>query len=217
MTRIRYALAVLALSTALVGFRVYPGRIKWAITSQDSTIWVTFCSRPSFSTNDLPSSDPMTGQSLTFTNLTQSIFNDFANNVPTSYFRLADSTTDSSYSATKAATRTIYVCYSGETGAAGGHAVRTITNGYVTACTINIGTSTMTSAKSFVRTLTHELGHCAGLDHPQETRAAIMSYFAADDLTRLQTDDKSGLTYLYATDDSYASEAATLGMSCAPR
>lgn len=96
-----------------------------------------------------------------------------------------------------------------------GYAQTTVNSeGNVIGCTITVG-SFNSKASSLVRTITHEIGHCLGLDHPQETKYAIMSYFS-ENLIRLQDDDKAGLTYLYPADNAY-SRRSNLGASCSPQ
>lgn len=202
------------LALTCIGFRPFPGDHRWAISPTDTKVWVNFESRPSIGTNDLPSGDPLFGQVLSFDSITQSIFDDY-NGVTTSFFNLGDVTTDPTYTAAKAVNRTINVYFTSTSFGEGGDASPTITDGQVTGCTIKISSSATNSAKAFVQTLTHELGHCAGLDHPQDTTHAVMSYFTSD--LRLQDDDKMGLTYLYPSDPSYGHESPTLGFACTPK
>lgn len=199
---------------ATVGFRVYPGSNRWPIDASDKTIWVNFVTRPTLGNNDLPSGDPLFGQTLTFTSLTQSVFDDYQS-VSTSYFRFADASTDPGYSAANATVRTVNVNFATTQIGQEGSAQQTVVNGRVVACSITMSSSALDSPKRFVSTLTHELGHCAGLDHPQETTHAIMSYFTGG--IRLQDDDRMGLTYLYPVDPRFAEESADFGLACAPK
>ena len=80
-------------------------------------------------------------------------------------------------------------------------------------CTIELSDSVFDDVKAFLRTTTHELGHCFGLDHAHEmNELSIMSYFASDDTYRLQIDDKLGISYLYP--NSGAKEKSTYGLRC---
>ena len=80
-------------------------------------------------------------------------------------------------------------------------------------CTIELSDSVFDDVKAFLRTTTHELGHCFGLDHAHEMNdLSIMSYFSSEDIYRLQIDDKLGISYLYPNNG--AKEKSTYGVSC---
>ncbi|MBK9294852.1 MAG: matrixin family metalloprotease [Oligoflexia bacterium] len=57
-------------------------------------------------------------------------------------------------------------------------------------CRVVLNASLKSTAKQLVGVMTHEMGHCLGLDHPQDTVNAIMSYFRDENAIRLNTDDK---------------------------
>lgn len=63
-------------------------------------------------------------------------------------------------------------------------------------CDITVS-STKVSAKSLLRTLVHELGHCLGLGHPHSSYRSIMSYALLNESTELSLDDKAGVSFLY--------------------
>lgn len=63
-------------------------------------------------------------------------------------------------------------------------------------CDITVSNSSV-SAKSLLRTLVHELGHCLGLGHPHSSYRSIMSYSSLDDSANLALDDKAGVSFLY--------------------
>jgi hypothetical protein len=63
-------------------------------------------------------------------------------------------------------------------------------------CDISVSNSSV-SAKSLLRTLVHELGHCLGLGHPHSSYRSIMSYSSLDDSANLALDDKAGVSFLY--------------------
>jgi hypothetical protein len=63
-------------------------------------------------------------------------------------------------------------------------------------CDISISNSSV-SAKSLLRTLVHELGHCLGLGHPHSSYRSIMSYSSLDESANLALDDKAGVSFLY--------------------
>jgi hypothetical protein len=194
----------------LLGFRVYPSPAKWNVTPNDPKLWLRFCERPTITANDLPPDDPLYGQAVTFETLTQSVIDDF-NSLSTTYVRLADQATDPSFGSADSTARVIEICFRDDSGPTGLAMPRSIGMQMVT-CEIALNIRAVGSAKNYVHVLTHELGHCLGLDHPQDTAFAIMSYFNSD--SRLQDDDKMGLTYLYPSDPSFAIENSTFGLSC---
>ncbi len=198
-----------------LGFRVYPGGMKWDVSVSDPKIWLDFCSRPNIGTNDLPSNDPLADTTLTFDTAVTSVISDF-NNLSTVFLTLADTLTDPEFNSTLHSRRKISICFESTGSQAGGVANFTYEGDQFTGCTITISPSELGSGKSFIRTMTHELGHCLGLDHPQETTHAIMSYYVDSNITRLQQDDIMGLTYLYPSDPNYSNEQPTLGLSCVP-
>lgn len=200
----------------LVGFRVFPIQERWNVNTTDQYIWVEFCSRPTITKNDLPGEDPLTGQAIDFTSLTQSIFDDY-NSIDESYIRLADAETDVAYDPNLAVNRTIHVCFGDLPIGRGGQAGYKLSANHIIDCTITLRSSSTDSAKGFVRTLTHEIGHCMGLDHAQDSTRAVMSYFNDSSTPRLQIDDKMGMVYLYPTHPEAARESASLGFSCSPR
>lgn len=223
-------LAALLVGTFLVGFRAFP--FKWNVTAGDPTIWVRLCSgSPSIEKHDYPSGDPLAGQTPSFQQVVQSVIDDI-NNVPTSYVRLAlypaDPNNpgaalpgDSTFTLNRASERTIDVCFDGTSPTAGlsaGHASARRQNGRYIGCEINARGETAKNGKFLVGLLTHELGHCLGLGHNFESTKSVMSYFASEDIIRLQNDDRAGLTYHYPEDAAMAAEQSTLGLGgCDPK
>lgn len=207
----------------LLGFRILPTGNNWAISSTDPTLWIKFCSTPTFTDTTLPSGDPLTTK--TFAGAMQSIVDDY-NNVNASFVRLAmypadpsspgtPATGDSTFTTTKAATRTIDVCFQSGT-LFSGHALPTMsTDGKVIGCSIKLTSTQVEKMKDFVSTLTHEIGHCLGMDHPQETTMSVMSYFSGTDIIRLQAEDKAAISYLYPGTEADVKMKDTFGMSCA--
>jgi hypothetical protein len=63
-------------------------------------------------------------------------------------------------------------------------------------CDISISNSSV-SAKSLLRTLVHELGHCLGIGHPHSSYRSIMSYSSLDESANLALDDKAAVSFLY--------------------
>lgn len=206
------------------GFQVYPGGNKWSVTKEDPTIWVKFCTTDSFGTNDLPDGDSGASLATTdFAGINGTIFSDY-NNISGSFIRLAaypadpsnpgaPATGDSTFTLTKAETRTIEVCFGSTAGGSAGYAKQKWSGVNVEGCTITLGESSTDSTKEYVRLLTHEIGHCLGLNHVHESTTAIMSYFSTEH--RLQNDDKSGLVYSYPNEASYGVEGNTMGFACA--
>jgi len=198
------------------GFQVIPGGNSWNISSTSTTSSKLFVVYPSASlamTNNLPSGDVLAGSgTVTVQQLMNSIFDDF-NNIAGAYFTLADSN-DADY-AQNSANRTITIEVGSVSGAtSGGQASYTSSGGKRVGCKITIIPQALENAKFLTMIVTHELGHCMGLEHPMDTVNAIMSYYVNSEVVRLQTDDKMGLVYLYPTDPAKAKEESTLGFSC---
>lgn len=199
-----------------VGFRSFPNGNAWPLdksTAAGSKLFVIYPNGSRSITNDLPAGDPAAGTAtITIDNVMTSIFNDY-NNIAASYIILAGQT-DLDYAA-NATNRTITIVEDTPDGAAsGGDAQQARTGSQVTGCTIRFRPQIFEKAKLMVVSVTHELGHCLGLDHPQEITKSIMSYFRSDSEIRLQADDMMGITYLYPLDSSKVAESATLGLSC---
>jgi len=217
----RYLIWLLLLPV-LFGFRAVPLANNWAVSKSDPTLWIKMCSIPVFSRTDFPEGDPLAGTNPDFNAVLQSVIDDY-NAVGSSFVRLAvypadpnnpgaPAPGDSAFTTALGAVRTIDICFSHQT-FTGGFTVQKHEGNRVIGCSIKISDASSSNARAVARTLTHELGHCFGLAHPQETTHSVMSYFS--DAIRLQIDDKMGLTYLYPTSGS-AKENATLGLACAP-
>jgi hypothetical protein len=214
-----------------LGFRVTP--FRWDISDSDPTIWIKVCAENSatIEENDMKADDVLFGRSnLTFTQVLQSVIDDY-NNAPTSFLRLAlypadpnnpgaPATGDSAFTVARASNRTIEICF-GSTdvaaGLSGGYAMPKYEGRQIISCEIKAKPEHAKKVLFLTHLLSHEIGHCFSLMHPQEGTRAVMSYFG-DKKTRLQRDDLAGLTFQYPSDASYAKETATLGLSgCAPR
>jgi len=212
----------------ILGFRIYSND-RWAISPEDPTVWIKFCNEDfRFIDVFFPKGDPLYPNNGSYQMVLQSILDDY-NNIPTSWIRLArypsDTTSpeapgpgDSAFTLERAHQRTIDVCFydgSKEDNVAGSSELKT-EGGQITGCKITMSSDHQKNSLMFIRTLTHELGHCFGLDHSQETVHSLMSYFSAALIIRLQPDDQMGMTYLYPREGAEGDEIPTFGLSCNP-
>jgi hypothetical protein len=199
------------------GFRVYPGGNRWTNSISDPKIWIRFCEDYIPTKNDL--NDSLEGTTLTHAALVSSILADY-NSLPPSFLVLADATTDPAYSSTLHSERVITICKGSTQALIAGFAQPkySVDGSRQIGCEIQFTTKILESAKDYVATITHEIGHCLGLDHSHDTRYAVMSYFAdTKKYFRLQTDDKMGIATQFARDPNLSREEATLGLSCQAR
>ncbi|MBL7545983.1 MAG: matrixin family metalloprotease [Bdellovibrionaceae bacterium] len=215
-----------------LGFRVSSG--KWAISKSDPTLWIKLCNASlTIEENDIREADPLMGlNDLTYAQVIQSVIDDY-NNIPTSYLRLAlypadpnnpgtPAAGDSVFTVDKAKNRTIEICF-GETDAAagvsGGYAKPNVQGGEFVTCEIRARPEHAKKVRFMVHLLTHELGHCLSLQHPQEATHSVMSYFTNDSpFLRLQNDDYAGITFRYPKDELYGKEDPTFGLKgCSPK
>lgn len=206
------------ISFLCLGFRTFSARNVWDIdntAASRSKLFVVFDRATDSIINDLPSDDPLGAGSLTVQSVMNSIFNDY-NNIQASYINLVSSS-DMDY-VTLGTGRTITIINSATDGVTGGQAKWEYQSGRVSGCSIRLANSAYNGAKQFIRVVTHELGHCLGLDHSQETVNSVMSYFSdSTKVFRLQDDDKMGIIFLYPVTPDYGKEASTFGLSCSRR
>lgn len=212
------------------GFRLMT-HAKWKITPSSPTLWVRYCDnlKDAFiDDNDLPTSDPLAAGQLSALQALNSVREDF-NKISNSFIRLAayppdpasppaPETGDDTFTLALAQNRTIDVCSVTPTNPfQGGEARPVISGDTITGCKITMSTKSLKKAKNYIATLAHEIGHCMGLFHPQETKNAIMSYHRSQDKYRLMIDDKMGIIYQYPKDGINTKETSTLGLSCSKR
>ena len=166
--------------------------------------------------NNLPTTDVMgsAGTTLTETQLLQSVIDDY-NSIQRSNLIFALDT-DADYAANNLNHR-IEIEEASASGVSSGEAQPVFLGQSIIGCKIRLTSKVFDSAKAYVSLVTHELGHCIGLEHPQETVWSVMSYFFHEDVYRLAIDDKMGIVHLYPKDPLDAREKATLGLSCAPQ
>ena len=199
----------------VTGFRIFSESSKWDISKSDPKVWLNFSEQMLPDDNDVSEGDWLYDQSFTFQNVVTSILQDF-NNIPASYLTLADKDNDADFDPNLHSKRIIDIQLGTTTGASSGVASLDIEDGKVIGCNIVLSEDTLSSAKVFIGTLTHELGHCVGLDHPHETTHALMSYYHSEDEIRLMIDDIMGIIYLYPEDPDETTESPTFGLQCSP-
>jgi len=223
-------LKILTLLTLMVGFQRDQAAI-WDIDKDDPSLWVKFCSDiydQEFKSGDVPSGDELKGKSLEVADVITSILDDF-NNLPHSYLKIdlypedKDSpptaeANHSQFTKNKSKNRTIDICIqSTKNPLEGGHAQTIVENGKRIKCKIVLASSAKDKYVSFVRTITHEIGHCVGLAHNHNVSTSVMSYFASEDIIRLGADDRAGITSFYPKKAQDHKEQPNFGLSCTYR
>lgn len=199
-----------------LGFRVFPGNKKWRLDPNSRStrkVFITVTSKAQNLENNLPGTDTLnaSGSILSTSQLLDSVIGDY-NAIQTSNLILArDSDTDFAANGTD---KTITIQDGSAAGLSSGEAELKYDGSNIISCKISLTDVAYKNAKTFVHLISHELGHCIGLDHAQDTVNSVMSYFYSEDNYRLAIDDKMGIVHLYPIDSSYADEKPNLGLAC---
>ena len=203
-----------------LGFRVFDEQHPWdRISRTDATsqkLFVVYERAADTLNNNVPSDDPLFGAgTVTVEQAMDSVFNDY-NSIQAAFVTLVDDA-DGDYAANNAR-RTIFIKNQDTNGTVGGQAEFVTDSEGIESCEISLTDKMYEDSKLYVGVVTHEIGHCLGLDHPQEITESVMSYFLdEDEHYRLQTDDKMGITFLYPLFPNRAREDASFGLSCSRR
>ena len=221
---------ILGFASMTLGFRVLTTK-RWRVSESDRTLWVKMCpdmSSKSLPANSIPDGDPLAGLHPTIKQTVQAVLDNY-NQIGCSYMRLAlypddpdnppaPEPGDSTFTKTASSDRTIDLCFNEDGNPfVGGRTKFEVSGKRIVGCNITMGKDTNGDVLNFTETLTHELGHCIGLDHPMDTVNAIMSYFHSDEDFRLLMDDKMGITHIYPKASCDLKEKNTLGLRCTYR
>ncbi|MBK9295241.1 MAG: matrixin family metalloprotease [Oligoflexia bacterium] len=219
MNKIRLLLMFSFLFLLTTGFQIFTNRDFWNINNSSAAsrkLFIRYSGGTEQYNNNLPASDVLaaSGATVTLDAIINSVLNDY-NAIGSSYVQLV-LTSDSDFAA-NSTDRIIDIVFDKTNGTQVGQAEPSFRGYRIIGCRVVLNASLKSTAKQLVGVMTHEMGHCLGLDHPQDTVNAIMSYFRDENAIRLNTDDKMGITYLYPLNSSYSNEVATFGFSCARR
>lgn len=217
---------LVAFTLICVGYR--PHVWRWGIHPGDGYLWVKVCegARNTSFSNNFDSADQLASNTaLTREDIMQEVFDD-VNQLETTYLKLAlypydtsNPSTDSNYTTEERTTdRIIEFCNESpgaSSGVSSGTASYTTSGTKITKCEIKIDPDHDSDAKQWMGVFAHEVGHCIGLQHPQENVHAVMSYFTKGNVHRYQIDDFMGITFLYPNPNIDLKERATYGLKCA--
>lgn len=220
---------IVLLALLTVAFRTYSDDLKWDVSADDPYLWMQFCNDDTrnqvFADGSFPQGDILAeATNLNFRDLAASVIKDLNSN-PNTFLRIdfhpdeGGRVTDATFNSDSATNRIVEICFTDRFRGLAGANARFETNGnQITKCYIEFGTDSKgEKAPDVAGTLTHELGHCLGLDHAHDSRAAIMSYFGREGLVRFQEDDKAGIAYQYPITGGVGNESNTYGLGCAKR
>ena len=202
-----------------LSFRTMTKGNPWPISRDDPVLYLKICEEANdqtFEDYNIEDGDPFGAENLsTVRELVTTVVQD-VNAMSTIFLRIEIVPRDgdplsegATYSTERAKDRTIEFCtYDYDVGSA-----RPDWSGSkMKGCKILIGGFDSEKAKEFTGLFGHELGHCLGLTHAQDTENALVSYFQKNGI-RFNTDDKIGLTYLYPASHVENVEP-TFGLSC---
>lgn len=208
-----------------VGFRTSFQDYRWEVSQSDPYLWIKLCDRNITLPIDVDSNDELYGEySINTVTALNSLLKDI-NGIFASYIRLeiypadpSNPPAQSNFNITKAQRRTITLCAGNPSDLAGGQSQKKFDGKKIINCEIVYDPDIHHSLKSYLGMIGHELGHCLGLDHPQDIADSLMSYYSdPEKIYRLAPDDKIGIRYLYPANVPGVShkEEPTYGLSCA--
>jgi len=196
------------------GFRVMKKENPWGLSKDDPVLYVRPCTAAlshNFKTFDIPDSDEFGGSGeATMLEVLESVASDFTS-IESSFLQIEVINEGDTVNEDHVVDFCISANKSGGSGTLEWH------NKTAKGCEIEMsGGDHLDASRNFAGLFAHELGHCLGLLHAQDSKHSVMSYFGLDRF-RLQMDDKMGVTYLYPNDSVGNSEEPTFGLSCSPR
>ncbi|MCB0394612.1 MAG: matrixin family metalloprotease, partial [Bdellovibrionales bacterium] len=194
---------------------------KWPVTKDKPWIFIELPDKDLEFDDDFPTGDSLSGEDVTLEKIAESVFKDI-NNMETAFIEVEvvpDDTdnppADSNYTDSHAKGRTFTLTLEKPgNGTSTGRSNVKASGGKIKTCDIQIENGK--SGKDFMAVFAHEVGHCLGLDHPQDITHAVMSYFRTSNVYRYTIDDKIGISTLYPDDDFDLDEKSTFGLSCTP-
>ncbi|MCB0393969.1 MAG: matrixin family metalloprotease [Bdellovibrionales bacterium] len=210
---------IILLVAMTLGFRVWKDA-KWDVSESDPYIWVKPCDRDIEIKGSIPDDDYYYTDSDNIVDILQTVL-DNINDIEGSYLVLEMWPDDednppagSHFDKDKAENRTIRIC---DDLPGGGGAFPDVGGRKWKGCALRYGGDKYHGdVKKFLSIMSHELGHCLNLAHPQDSNSSVMSYFnkSSESIYRYQADDKMGLVYLYPESGVDLGEEPSYGLSC---